>query len=60
MLVGDCRVSLTLSVLRELYVLILVGKRSQCVSPVRTDGIRVGWDVVVLTWSAGVKMLQSP
>lgn len=60
MLFGDCGVFLTVSVFRELCILILVGKRSQCVSPLRTDGIRVGWDVVILTWLAGVKMLQSP
>lgn len=60
MLFGDCGVFLTVSVFRELCILIRVGKRSQCVSPIRTDGIRVGRDVVILTWLAGVKMLQSP
>lgn len=40
---------------RKMFIML-----SEGVSSISIGGIRVAWDIVVLTWLTGVKKLQSP
>lgn len=59
-LLGAVSIFLTGSVLQELFILVLAGECSEWVSPVRTGGLGVGWDVVILPRLTGARGLQSP